>query len=104
LGVVVWTSVREQRWIATHLADEVELGTLGQEDYAAVCSYTRRVALRVNALFGGDFRRWWDLGRYYRLATELAFNKRRLIHFPAEEDTQARIVQLRNQVKAMAND
>jgi len=48
--------------------------------------------------FSGDFKRWWQLGRYYRLATELAFNKRRLTRFPHERDTQQRIVQLRGQV------
>jgi hypothetical protein len=58
----------------------------------------------LGALFGGDFRRWWDLGRFYQLATELAFNKQRLTHFPAEEDTRARVEQLRNQVRAMANE
>jgi RsiW-degrading membrane proteinase PrsW (M82 family) len=104
LGVIVWASVREQRWITTFLAGEVELGTLSQDDYDVVCCYTKRVAVRANVLFGGDFRRWWELGRYYRLATELAFSKRRLIHFPAEEDTQARVVQLRRQVRTMMDD
>ena len=96
--VIIWASVRERGWIVTHLTDEVERVTISQEDYDVVCSYTRRVAVRTNALFSGNFRRWWDLGRYYRLATELAFNKRRLTRFPAEEATQAQIVQLRNQV------
>jgi RsiW-degrading membrane proteinase PrsW (M82 family) len=104
LGVVIWVSVRERRWIAAFLADEVELGTLGQDDYGVVCSYTRRLAVRANALLGGDFRRWWDQGRYYRLATELAFSKRRLTHFPGEMNTQARVVQLRGQVREMKND
>ncbi len=103
LAVMIWTSVREQRWIATFLADEVELGTLSQDDYDVVCSYVRRVAVRANVLFGGDFRHWWNLGRYYRLAAELAFNKCRLTHFPAEEDTQAHVVQLRRQVREMAS-
>jgi hypothetical protein len=44
------------------------------------------------------------LGHYYRLATELAFNKRRLASFPAEKDTQARVVQLRRQVGEMNNE
>jgi RsiW-degrading membrane proteinase PrsW (M82 family) len=104
LVVVIWVSVRERLWISTYLADEVQLGTLSQEDYAEVRSYVGRVAARLGALFGGDFRRWWDLGRFYQLATELAFNKQRLDHFPAEEDTRARVVQLRNQVRAMADD
>ena len=103
-GVIIWASVREQRWIATYLADEVEKGTLSQEDYATTSSYVTRVATRAQALFGGDFRRWRELGHYYRLATELAFNKRRLAHFPAEKDTQARVVQLRQQVGEMSND
>jgi len=47
--------------------------------------------------FSGDFKRWWQLGRYYRLATELAFDKRRLARFPGERDTRERIVQLRGQ-------
>jgi hypothetical protein len=38
------------------------------------------------------------LGRYYRLATELAFTKRRLARFPGERDTEQRIAQLRRQV------
>jgi RsiW-degrading membrane proteinase PrsW (M82 family) len=103
-GVIIWASVREQRWIATYLADEVEKGTLSQENYATTSSYVTRVAARAQALFGGDFRRWRELGHYYRLATELAFNKRRLACFPAEKDTQARVVQLRRQVKEMNNE
>jgi len=87
-GVIVWASVREQRWIATFLADEVQLGTLSRSDYDVVCSYIKRVVARTNVLFSGDLRRWWDLGHYYRLATELAFNKRRLTNFPAEENTR----------------
>ena len=104
LGIIIWASVREQRWIATYLAGEVELGTLSQRDYTTVCSYLERVATRANVLFGGDLKRWRELGRFYRLATELAFNKRRLARFPAEKDTQARVVQLRKQVREMAND
>ena len=97
LGVIIWASVREQRRIVTFLADEVKAGTLSQDDYVVVCSYVKRMAERTNTLLRGDVRRWWDLGHYYRLATELAFNKHRLTQFPAEKETQARIVQLRKQ-------
>jgi RsiW-degrading membrane proteinase PrsW (M82 family) len=98
LGVIVWASMREQQWIVNFLGDEVERGTLGPGEYDVVCSYLKRVTVRANALFSGDFRRWWDLDRYFRLATELAFDKRRLTLFPGEKDTRARIVQLRKQV------
>ena len=102
LGAIIWASVREQRWISTYLADEIEQGTLSQDDCTVVCSYLERLAVRAHALFSGDLRRWQDLGRYHRLATELAFNNRRVIHFPGEKNTQARVVQLRQQVKEMA--
>jgi RsiW-degrading membrane proteinase PrsW (M82 family) len=98
LGVIVWASVRERQWIATFLADEVGTDTLSQDDYDVVCSYVRRVTMRANALLSGDLRRWWDLGHYYRLATELAFDKRRLTIFPTEKDTRVRIAQRRRQV------
>jgi RsiW-degrading membrane proteinase PrsW (M82 family) len=96
--VIIWSTVREKQWIVDFLADEVALGLIDQADYQVICSYTSRLAMRAEALFRGEFRRWWDLGRYYRLATKLAFNKRRLAHFPAERDTRAEVKLLRRQV------
>jgi RsiW-degrading membrane proteinase PrsW (M82 family) len=98
IGVIIWASVRERQWIVSFLADEVERGTLSQGEYEVICSYVSRVTVRADALFRGHWRRWWDLGHYYRLATELAFDKRRLTLFPDERDTRVRIVQLRRQV------
>jgi len=102
-AIIVWTSVREQRWITIYLADEVARATLSQKDYDVICSYLERVAVRMNALFSGDFKRWWSLGKYYRLATELAFNKRRLTRFPEEKDTQVHVAELRNHVVALGS-
>ena len=104
LAVIVWTSVREQHWITTYLVEEVEVGTLNQKDYDVICSYLERVAVRMNALFSYDLKRWWNLGRYHRLATELAFNKRRLAIFPHEQDTQAHIVELRKRVAVLGSE
>jgi RsiW-degrading membrane proteinase PrsW (M82 family) len=98
LVVIVWATWRERNWIVKHLADEVQRDTLSQDDYEVVCSYLKRVAARASVLFRGDFRRWYHLGRYYRLATELAFNKHRLTQFSREKDTQARVDVLRGQV------
>jgi len=98
LVVIVWATVREQRWIEAYLPDEVEAGTLSPKDYTTVKSFLDREIERAGAFFSGDFKRWWHLGRYYRLATELAFNKRRLAQFPGERDTRERIVRLRRQV------
>jgi RsiW-degrading membrane proteinase PrsW (M82 family) len=101
LGVLVWCSVREQRWIDRWLDEEVERGTLSRESYQVVSSYVARLVERAQALFDGDLERWWRLGRYYRLATELAFNKRRLSRFPDDEGAQRRVKRLRGQVEEM---
>jgi hypothetical protein len=102
LVIVVWTTVKERQWIVAFLADEVERGTLDRQQYEVTSSYLQRVVERLVALLGLNVRRWWALGRFYRLATELAFSKHRLSRFPEERDTQARIVRLRGEVAAMA--
>ncbi len=96
--IMVLASVREKQWIKAFLADEVALGTLSQDDYEDVASYRRRLLQRFTTLFRGDLQRWWRLGRYYRLATELAFNKHRLARVPRERSTQTRILTLRQEV------
>jgi RsiW-degrading membrane proteinase PrsW (M82 family) len=98
LGVLIWFSVRERRWIDDCLDEEVERGTLSQMDYQVISSYMARLMGRAQALLNGDLQRWWKLGRFYWLATELAFNKHRLIRFPQEKDTQESIQRLREQV------
>jgi RsiW-degrading membrane proteinase PrsW (M82 family) len=101
LGVLIWSSVREQRWIDRWLEEEVERGTLGQKEYEVVSSYLARLAERAQALLSRDLGRWWRLGRYYRLATELAFNKRRASRFPNDEGAEKRVERLRGQVVEM---
>jgi hypothetical protein len=98
LVVIVWSSVREQRWIDQCLDEEVEQGTFSQSDYEVISSYVARLTRRAQALLSGDLVRWWKLGHYYRLATELAFKKRRLGRFPDEEETREGIERLRRQV------
>jgi len=98
LAIVLWTSARERAWIVRHLAEEVQVGTLSRRDYWIVQSYWRRVGERLRTLLGGDFRRWWLLGRYYRLATELAFAKHRLVTFGWEQDGVLRLERLRREL------
>jgi RsiW-degrading membrane proteinase PrsW (M82 family) len=97
-AVIVWTSSRERAWIRRYLAEEINFGTIGQHEYQVVSSYWRRVGERLQALMRGDLYRWWRLGRYYRLATELAFAKRRWIAFGRDPDTGLQIEKLRRQL------
>jgi len=103
LGVLIWCSVRERRWIDHWLEGEVERGTLSREDYQVVSSYVARLVERGQALLSGDLERWWELGRYYRLATELAFNKRRLSRFPNDEGAEKRVERLREKVEGLSS-
>ncbi len=95
LVVIGWTSAREKRWIADFLKSEVERGTFSREEYETISSYSARLAERAEALLSGDLERWWRLGRYYRLATELAFSHRRLSRFPDEKGMEERVDALR---------
>jgi len=98
LAIIVWTSLRERIWIVRYLRDEVAEGRLPASDHLLIQSYWRRVLERTKALLRGDLARWWRLGRYYRLATELAFAKHRLDAFPGEPDTVRQIDRLRRQL------
>ena len=57
--------------------------------------YTARMGEGLEGLLGGDVERWWYLGRRYRLATELAFNKRRASRLSDDEGAEARVEKLR---------
>jgi RsiW-degrading membrane proteinase PrsW (M82 family) len=103
LGVLIWYSVRERHWIDRWLEDEIERGTLSRADYQIVSSYVARLVERGQALLSGDLERWYKLGRYYRLATELAFNKRRLSRFPNDEGAEKRVERLREKVEGLSS-
>jgi len=98
LGVIVWSSLRERAWITRYLAEEIAVGTLGRHDYEIVQSYWRRLRERLRVLFEGDLGRWRQLGRYYHLATELAFAKRRWAVFGQAPSAGLRIEQLRREL------
>lgn len=98
VAVLIWTSIREQAQIVRYLRDETSTGAIGPQDYFVIQSYWRRVSHRTQALLRGNLSRWWLLGRYHRLATELAFAKHRLAAFGAEQDTIQRVERLRRQL------
>mgnify|MGYP001049147453 CR=1 FL=1 len=101
VGVLLWSSLREQRWIDRWLDDEVERGTLSRGDYEVASSHLARLTTRAEAIFSGDLARWWELGRFYRMVTELAFNKRRLSRFPDDGEAEDRVESLRAEVKGI---
>lgn len=101
LGLLIYFSVREQRILARYLTDEVEKGTIAPEDYPVICSYWRRVGQRLRALLRGEVGRWWRLGRYYRLASELAFARHHLATVGKEKGAVRQIQSLRRELQQL---
>lgn len=101
VGLLIFFSVREQRILALYLTDEVEKGTIAPEDYPVLCSYWRRVGQRLEALVRGEIRRWWRLGTYYRLASELAFARHRLATVGQEKGDVRNINWLRQELQRL---
>jgi len=101
LVVICGSVLKERSWIVSCLADEVDRGTLSRGSYEIVSSSFKRVIYRLSVLLSGDVKRWWSLGRYYQAETELAFKKHRLSCFAQEEDSAAKVDQLRRQVAAL---
>lgn len=101
LGLLIYFSVREQRILARYLTDEVEKGTIAPEDYPVICSYWRRVGQRLKTLLRGEVGRWWRLGRYYRLASELAFARHQLATVGKEKGAVRQIQSLRRELQQL---
>jgi protease PrsW len=98
--VAVVSSVNEGRVIQDTLWEEVALGRLTSDEYATLISGRKRWTVRWSVLFASGFRRWRQIGKFFDLATELAFRKHRMNEGdPIDRSLSARdIAQLRSQI------
>ncbi|MEO6458041.1 MAG: PrsW family intramembrane metalloprotease [Chloroflexia bacterium] len=78
LGVAIGSSVREGRIIRETLLEEVKLGRFTHDEYDILISGRRRWGARWKTLTSWGFKRWRQTGRFFDLATELAFRKHRM--------------------------
>jgi RsiW-degrading membrane proteinase PrsW (M82 family) len=101
LIIVVLATVQERGWIVKHLADEVGAGLITPKQYRTACSYLERVAERTEALFSGDFAKYWRLGRFHQVMTLLAFRKHQFAAFGDEGGNRAEIERWRGEIAAM---
>jgi RsiW-degrading membrane proteinase PrsW (M82 family) len=81
------SSVREGHVIRETLWEEVALGRFTPDEYVTLASGRRRWNARWNALFSSGFKRWRQLGRFFDLATNLAFRKHRMYNVTAQHQT-----------------
>lgn len=78
LVVAFVSSFREAKVIEQTLWEEVALGRLTSDEYSTLISGLRRWSVRWSVLFSSGFRRWRQIGKFFDLATELAFRKHRM--------------------------
>ena len=86
---ILWAIFREQRWLITHLSEEVANGTISPHQYKTACSAWAQSSARINALFSGRFPL---VNRFYLTTAELAYKKHQAtipgekVHDPSEID------------------
>lgn len=78
LVLAIVSSIREGHIIRETLWEEVALGRFTPDEYNTLMSGARRWSIRWNVLFSGGYKRWRQIGRFFDLATELAFRKHRM--------------------------
>jgi RsiW-degrading membrane proteinase PrsW (M82 family) len=91
---------REAHVMRETLIEEVSLGRLTPDEYETLVSGRKRWSARWAVLFTRGFRPWRQLGKFFDLATELAFRKHRMLDGdPIHQNISARdIAKLRAQI------
>jgi RsiW-degrading membrane proteinase PrsW (M82 family) len=75
LGAIAYCLNRERKIIQEHLREELALGVLSPEEYAAVISPTRRFRFRMESFKRRGYAGYRDAGAFARTATRLALSK-----------------------------
>jgi protease PrsW len=98
LLVVIASWRKEQGWMKEELADEVQLGVLTVEEYAAIASPAGRQRLLGRVLRREGWASYRRMQRLYTLQTELAFKKHQRRIMGEEQGLTAAINRLRDDI------
>lgn len=99
---LAWGEEKEQ--IEKQLAEEVDHGLISKKEYAVIGSYRRRVAAWWKALSKSGWRAARQQGRLFKLATELAFAKRRQEKWGDDAKSAARIRKWREKISRLHSE
>jgi hypothetical protein len=91
---------KESRWIERGLLEEVRQGTLSAEEFELLRSAGQRMWVRWHAWGQGGRAAYRDVGRYYQIATELAFTKQHLRSLGDEGGNIAEVKRLQDSLAA----
>lgn len=97
VALLAWA--QEKRWIRQELADEVAAGLLAGADYQALLSLRKRIGARLWAWQHHGWQAYRLMGRFFNLATELAFRKHHLRAGTAQKGTFEEMLLLRQKVR-----
>jgi hypothetical protein len=100
IAIFVWL-LYQRRIIRLELAEEVDSGLIGREEWETMPRYWRRSAWYWRLLWEGKLERWRRIRRVHNELVDLAFLKRRLRKTSGDreqvEKRRRRIVNLRSQ-------
>ncbi len=100
LGVAYLVLRKESHWIERGLAEEVRRSALTPQEFDLLRSAGQRMWVRWRAWNRGGREAYRSVGRYYQVATELAFKKRHLRSLGDEGGNLAEIQRLRQLLAA----
>jgi RsiW-degrading membrane proteinase PrsW (M82 family) len=98
LGLIAWFIYRERVFMQSYLKEEVELGTMTEQQYKTATFALSAFMARLRALSSGRFG---PTHRFYQQAAELAHKKRQL-HVLNEEKAEATISKLRAELAGLS--
>lgn len=101
LLVVMLAWDRERKCIVQELGAEVAAGTISGDEYATAASYTRRVSAQWRTLRRHGLGAARAVRKFYQLATELAFAKRRLRHDAGDAAAERAVSHLSREMVAL---
>jgi RsiW-degrading membrane proteinase PrsW (M82 family) len=100
LVIALLMARRESQWIERGLVEEVRHGALSPQEFDLLRSARRRFRVRWQARARGGRAASRAVGRYFQIATELAFKKQHLRSLGDEGGTLAEIQRLRQDLAA----
>ncbi|MEW6232384.1 MAG: PrsW family intramembrane metalloprotease [Chloroflexota bacterium] len=101
LIVVFMSHLQEKGWLCKELGEEVDLGTITMADYLTVTSSWQRAKARYGLLLQRGWEPYSRLGRFYQLASELAFRKHQLRAMGDQEGLVGDVETLRREIAAL---
>lgn len=98
-AMIIWAGWMEQRNIARHLKQELQMGLIEARHYSTATSAWRQGMARLAALLGGNYR---ATSRFYQVVGELAHKKHQLANLGEEGGNSAIIQRYRDELAQLA--